>query len=55
MYMDDIQILAQNGKKLETLILNIKIYSQDIGMEYVMLIMKKGKKRETKEGIERPN
>ena len=34
MYMDDIKLLANNKKELETLILTVRIYSQDIGMEF---------------------
>ena len=32
--MDDINIFSQNEKDLETLIPNIRIYSQNIGMGY---------------------
>ena len=58
MYMNDIKIFDKN-EKLETLIQTIRIYSQDIGMEfgmknYAMLIMKK-EKRKTIEGIELSN
>ena len=46
--MDDIKLFAKNGKELETLINTIRIYSQDIGMEFgiekcAMLVMKRGK------------
>ena len=46
MYMDNIYIFAKN--ELETLIQTIRIYSQNIGMEFgiekcVMLLMKKGR------------
>ena len=34
MYMDDIKLFAKNEKELETLILRIRIYSQDTGMEF---------------------
>ena len=45
MYMDDIKVFAKNEKELETLIHAVRIYSQDIGMEfniekYAMLVMK---------------
>ena len=45
MYMDDIKLFAKNEKELETLIHTIRIYSQDIGMEFgiekcVLLVMK---------------
>ena len=34
MYMDDIKKFAKNEKELETLVQTIRIYSQDIGMEF---------------------
>ena len=34
MYMDDIKLFAKNGKELETQIHGVRIYSQDIGMEF---------------------
>ena len=34
MYMDDIKLFAKNEKELETLIHIVRIYSQDIGMEF---------------------
>ncbi len=34
MYIDDIKLSAKNEKEFETLIQTIKIYSQDIGMEF---------------------
>ena len=34
MYMDDITLFAKNEKELETLIRAVRIYSQDIGMEF---------------------
>ena len=59
MYMDDIKLFAKNEKELETLIHTVRIYSQDIGMEFgiekcAMLVMKSGK-RHTTDGIELPN
>ena len=44
MYMDDIKLFAKNEKELETPIQTIRIYSQDIVIEfgiekYAMLIM----------------
>ena len=59
MYMDEVKEFGKNDKELNTLIQTIRIYSQDIGMEfgiekYAMLIMKGGK-RETIERIEIPN
>ena len=52
MYMDDIKLFAKNEKELETLIHTIRIYSQDIGMEFsiekcAMLVMKSGKQHLT--------
>ena len=59
MYMDGIKLFAKNEKELETLIHTVKIYSQDIGMEFgiekcALLVMKSGKRHLT-DGIERPN
>ena len=34
MYMDDIKLLSNNEKELETLIHAVRIYSQDKGMEF---------------------
>ena len=58
MYMDDIKLFAKNEKELETLIHAVRIYSQDIGMEFgiekcAMLVMKSGKRHMT-DGIELP-
>ena len=55
--MDDIKLFAKN--ELETLIQTMRIYSQDIGMEFVigkcaMLVMKSGKRHMTAE-TELPN
>ena len=59
MYMDDIKLFAKNEKELETLIHAVRIYSQDIGMEFgrekcAMLVMKSGKRHLT-DGMEQPN
>ena len=59
MYMDDIKLFAKNEKELETLIHAIRIYSQDIGMEFgiekcALLVMKSGK-RHLIDGIELTN
>ena len=59
MYMDDIRLFAKNEKELETLIYAVKIYSQDIGMEFgiekcAMPVMKSGKRHMTV-GMELPN
>ena len=59
MYMDDIKLFAKNEKELETLIHAVRIYSQDIGMEFgiekcAMLVMKSGKRHMT-DGMKLPN
>ena len=59
MYMDDIKLFAKNEKELETLINAIRIYSQDIGVEFsiekcAMLVMKSGKRHLT-DRMELPN
>ena len=59
MYMGDIKLFVKNEKELETLIQTMRIYSQDIGMEFgiekcAILIMK-SEKRHLTEGIELPN
>ena len=59
MYMDDIKLFAKNENELETLIYAVRIYSQDIGMEFgiekcAMRVMKSGK-RHLMDGMERPN
>ena len=57
--MDDIKLFAKNEKELETLIHGVRIYSQDIGMEFgiqkcAMLVMKSGKRHMT-DGMELEN
>ena len=52
MYMDDIKLFAKNEKELETLMHAVRIYSQDIGMEfsmdkYIMLVMKRDTRHPT--------
>ena len=59
MYMDDIKLFAKNEKELETIIHAVRIYSQDIGMEFgiekcAMFVMKSGK-RHLMDGMELPN
>ena len=59
MYMNDIKLLAKNEKELETLKHAVRIYSQDIGMEFgiekcAMLVMKIGKQHLT-DGMELSN
>ena len=59
MYMDGIMIFAKNEKEQETLLQTVRIYSQDIGMEFAVgkcaLVIRKNGKRETGEEIEWPN
>ena len=50
-----IKLFAKNEKELETQIQTVRIYSQDIGMEFgiercIMLLMKNGKRYKT-EGV----
>ena len=59
MYIDDIKLFTINEKEFETQIQALRIYSEDIQMEFgiekcVMLIMK-SRKRQMTEGIELPN
>ena len=59
MYMDGIKLFAKNEKELKTLIHAVRIYSQDIGIEFgiekcAMLVMKSGKRHMT-DGMELPN
>ena len=49
MYMDDIKLFAKNEKELKTLIYAVRIYLQDIGVEFgiekcARLVMKSGKR-----------
>ena len=57
--MDDIKLFEKNEKELETLIHRVRIYSQDIGMEFgiekcSMQVVKSGKRHLTY-GMELPN
>ena len=59
MYMDDIKLFAKNEKELETLIHTVRIYTQDIGVEFsiekcTMLVMK-SLKRHITDRMELPN
>ena len=59
MYVDDIKLFTKNEKELETLIHTVRIYRQDIGMEFgiekcAMLVMKSDKRQLT-DGMELPN
>ena len=60
MYMDDIKLFAKNKGELETLIQTVRIYSQDIGMEFwiekcIMLVTKIGKRHSQKESNKQIN
>ena len=57
--MDDIKLFANNEKELENLIHVVRIYSQDIEMEFgidkcAILVMKSSKRHLT-DGMELPN
>ena len=59
MYIDDFKLFVKNEKEQETLINTVRIYIQDIGMEFgiekcALLVMKSGKWHLT-DGIELPN
>ena len=59
MYMNDIKLFAKNEKDLETLIETVRIYCQDIGMEFsiekcAMPVMSSGK-WDMSEGVEQTN
>ena len=59
MYMDNIKLFAKNEIERETLIHVVRIYCQDIAMEFgiekcAMLVMKSGKRHMT-DGMELPN
>ena len=52
--MDDIKLFAKNNEDLQILIQSIRIYSQDIEIQFgfekcVMVIMKRGKEKQRKE------
>ena len=57
--MDDIKLFAKNEKELETLIQIVRIYSQDIGMEFGLekgaIPVMKSSKRHMTEGVELAN
>ena len=57
--MDDIKLFTKNEKELETLIHAVRIYGQEIGIEFTMgkcdmLVMKRGKRHLT-DRLEQPN
>ena len=48
LFMDDLKLYSQSEKGLNSLVLTVRVFSKDIGMEfgiekYAMLIMEKGK------------
>ena len=56
MYLDEIKLFAKIEKELETLIHTVRIYNQDIGVEFgwekcVILVMKSGERHMT-DGME---
>ena len=57
--MDDIKLFAKNETELETLVQAVRIYSQDIGMEFGIekctMLIRRSRKRQMTEGIEQPN
>ena len=59
MYMDDINCLPENEKELETLKSTVRIYSQDIGIEFGIekcsMRGMKSDKRHLTDGMELPN
>ena len=59
MYMDDIKLFAKSKRELENFIHAVRIYSQDIGIEFgiekcAMLVINSGKRHMT-DGMELPN
>ena len=59
LFMDDLKVFAKNEKDLESLIQTVRIFSEDIGMEFgldkcAILIMKRGKTVEA-EGVKLPD
>ena len=59
MYMNDIKLFIKKEKELETLIQAVRIYSQDIVMEFGIekcaMVIRKSGKWQMIEGIEQPN
>ena len=57
--MDDIKLFAKNEKGLKTLIHAVRIYSQDIGMEFGIekgtMLVTKSCKRHLSDGMDLPN
>ena len=59
MYRDDIKLFAKNQKESETLIHTVRIYSQNIGIEFSIekfdVLIIKSDKGHMAEGMELPN
>ena len=59
MYMDNIKSFAKEEKELETLVHAVRIYSQDIGMEFGIekcaMLVRKIDKRHRTDAMELPN
>ena len=55
MYMDDLKLFAKTEKEMETLIHVVRIYSQDIGMEFGAMLVMKRCKRHLTDGMELPS
>ena len=59
MYMDDIKLFVKNEKELETVIHSVRIYSQDIRMEFGIekndILVIKSDKRHMTDGMDLPN
>ena len=57
--MDNIKLFAKNERELETLIQNVRIYNQDLGIgfgiEKCTTLAMKSEKRHSSEEIELPN
>ena len=47
MHMDNIKLFAKNEKELETLIHAVRIYRQDIGIEFGKMCYSRNEKRQT--------
>ena len=59
LFMDDLKLFAKNEKGLDSLVQTVRVFSEDIGMEFgidkcAMLVLKRGK-FERSEGIQLPD
>ena len=59
LFIDDLKLYSRSGKGLDSLVQTVRVFSEDIGMEFgiekcAMLVMEKGKVV-TSVGIELPN